>query len=146
MSRQRRWLSRTYARSERVVTRKIGSELVLVPLANHGADIDSIFNLQGAAPFIWDLLDGTRSGDSIVDAIVGEYDVTRPQAAADYVELLEKLDDLGFAVADMSVRARRAARVQARRPPLARRGRRTGSGRTSRRPSRRRKNSVRGRR
>ncbi|HZO09954.1 MAG TPA: PqqD family protein, partial [Myxococcota bacterium] len=81
MSRQRRWLGRTYARSERVVTRKIGSELVLVPLANHGADIDSIFNLQSAAPFIWDLLDETRSGDSIVDAIVKEYDVTRPQAA-----------------------------------------------------------------
>jgi len=132
VSRQRRWLARVFARSERVVTRKIGSELVLVPLADHGADLDSIFNLQGVAPCIWDLLDGKRSGEAIVDAIVEQYDVARSRAAADYVELLETLDDLGFAAVQKAGRARRAARARNGRRAAAR-ARRTGSGRAGRR-------------
>jgi hypothetical protein len=95
---RRRWLGQAFARSERVVARKIGEEFVLVPLAGRGADIDSILNLRGAAPFIWEQLDGTRTGEAIVDAIVERYEVERPQAAADYVELLETLHDLGAAV------------------------------------------------
>lgn len=147
MSPRRRWLSQAFARSERVVTRKIGSELVLVPLAERGVDIDSVFNLQGVAPFIWDQLDGRRSGDAIVDAVVERYAVSRPQAAADYVELVETLREMGAAVLAATGRARRvAARARAAAPPHLPGRRRSGSGRSARRLSRRRAYAPRRRR
>jgi hypothetical protein len=78
-----------------MIGRRIGEEFVLVPLAERGADLDSILNLSRVAAFIWELLDGERTGDAIVDAVVGRFEVDRPRAAADYLELLGTLRDLG---------------------------------------------------
>jgi hypothetical protein len=46
----------------RMVGRRIGDEYVLVPLAGRGADLDSILNLNSVAAFVWEQLDGSRSG------------------------------------------------------------------------------------
>ena len=118
MSRRvRLWMRRALARSERVVARRVGGELVLVPLAGGGADLDGVMSLQGVAPFIWERLDGARTGDTIVDAIVAEYAVERKRAAADYVELVEALRDRGAAVLALPGRARRATRSRRRARP-----------------------------
>jgi hypothetical protein len=114
--RVRLWLRRALARSERVVARRVGGELVLVPRAGSGADLDGVMSLQGVAPFIWERLDGTRTGAAIVDAIVAEYAVERTRAAADYVELAEALRDAGAALPAPLVRAGRA--TPSRRSPL----------------------------
>jgi hypothetical protein len=89
-----RALHRVYARSPRFVGRRIGDEYVLVPLAGRGADLDSILNLNRVAAFVWEQLDGQRSGRVIVAALVKKFEVERLQAATDYVELVEKLLDL----------------------------------------------------
>ena len=62
----RRWLDEAWARSERMVGRRIGDEYVLVPLAGRGADLDSILNLNRVAAFVWEQLDGRRTGDAVV--------------------------------------------------------------------------------
>jgi hypothetical protein len=84
-------LDEAWARSERMVGRRIGDEYVLVPLAGRGADLDSILNLNRVAAFVWELLDGTRTGVGIVDAVVDRFEVERPRAEADYLELLDTL-------------------------------------------------------
>jgi methyltransferase-like protein len=74
-----------------VVGRRIGDAYVLVPLAGPGADLDAILNLNRVAVFIWEQLDGTRTGDAIVQAVVERFDVERARAEADTLELLETL-------------------------------------------------------
>lgn len=89
MSRAR--LGKAWARSERMVGRRIGDEYVLVPLVGRGADLDSILNLNRVAAFVWEQLDGERTGDAVVDALVARFEVERPRAEADYLELVETL-------------------------------------------------------
>jgi hypothetical protein len=74
-----------------MVGRRIGAEYVLVPLVGRGADLDSIFNLTRVAAFVWEQLDGTRTGAAVVDAVVERFEVERPRAEADYLELVETL-------------------------------------------------------
>ena len=92
MSRPR--LEEAWARSERMVGRRIGDEYVLVPLAGRGADLDSILNLSRVAAFVWEQLDGTRTGKAVVDAVVERFDVERERAEADTLELLDTLFEL----------------------------------------------------
>jgi hypothetical protein len=84
-------LERAFARSERVVGRRIAGEYVLVPIVGHGAQVDAIFNLNRVGAFIWERLDGSTPGRAIVAALVDRYEVTRQQAEADYREFLAKL-------------------------------------------------------
>ncbi len=97
MSRPR--LEEAWARSARMVGRRIGDEYVLVPLAGRGADLDSILNLNRVAAFVWERLDGTRTGAAVVDAVVERFDVERPRAEADYLELVDTLLELKAIVA-----------------------------------------------
>jgi hypothetical protein len=87
-------LEEIWTRSERMVGRRIGDEYVLVPLAGRGADLDSILNLNRVAAFVWEMLDGTRKGTRVVDAVVERFDVERTRAEADYLELLDTLLEL----------------------------------------------------
>lgn len=92
MSRPR--LTEAWARAERMVGRRIGDEYVLVPLAGRGADLDSILNLNRVAAFVWERLDGERTGHAIVEAIVERFDVEPARAEADTLELLDTLLEL----------------------------------------------------
>ena len=84
-------LQAVYARSERMVSRRIADEYVLVPLAGRGAEIDGLYNLSRVAAFIWERLDGAASGEAIVEALLERFDVDRPRAEQDYRELIGKL-------------------------------------------------------
>lgn len=84
-------LDRVYERSERMVGRRIADEYVLVPIVGRGAELDAIFNLNRVGAFIWERLDGTASGQAIVEELLERFDVDRPRAAADYREFLAKL-------------------------------------------------------
>jgi len=87
-------LEETWARSPRMVSRTIGGQCVLVPLAERGADLDSIFNLNRVAAFVWEKLDGRRTTADLVDVVVERFEVDRERAEADTVELLETLREI----------------------------------------------------
>ena len=91
-------LTDVYVHSPRVVGRRIGDEFVLVPLAGRGVDIDSILNLNKVGAFIWEQLDGTRTGADVVAALVKRFEVERPQAEEDYLGFLTTLRGLKAAV------------------------------------------------
>ena len=88
-------LGEAWARSERMVGRRIGDEYVLVPLAGRGADLDSILNLNRVAAFVWEQLDGETSGRDVVEAVLERFDVERARAEQDYLELIDTLVELG---------------------------------------------------
>jgi hypothetical protein len=87
-------LEAAYGKSSRVVGRRIGDEYVLVPLAGRGADLDSILNLNRVGAFIWEQIDGVRTGNDVVDALVDRFEVDRAQAEVDYLDFLTKLRGL----------------------------------------------------
>ena len=87
-------LGAAWARAERVVGRRIGAAYVLVRLAGRDADLDSILNLNRVAVFIWEHLDGARTGEAIVQAVVERFDVERARAEVDTLELLGTLLEL----------------------------------------------------
>ena len=87
-------LAQVFARSDRMVGRRIAGEYVVVPLAGRGADLDSILNFNRVGAFIWELIDGQRTGRQIVSAVATHFDVDDRTAAADYQEFLRNLQEL----------------------------------------------------
>lgn len=84
-------LSTVFARSDRMVGRRVADEYILVPIVGHGAELDGIYNLSRVGAAIWELLDGRRSGAEVIEALVGRFDVDRETAEADYAAFLAKL-------------------------------------------------------
>ena len=69
----------------------VSGEHILVPLASRGADIDSIFNLNSTGTFIWEKIDGRKSGAQIAELVAAEFQVDRDQAIADCAGFLSQL-------------------------------------------------------
>jgi hypothetical protein len=87
-------LPQVFARSDRMVGRRIAGEYVVVPLAGRGVDLDAILNLNRVAAFIWERLDGQRSGQEIAAAMAAQFEVDVETAGRDYLELLGTLREL----------------------------------------------------
>jgi len=84
-----------WVRSDRVVGRRIAGEYVLVPIARSGAEVDSIFTLNGVGAYIWEHLDGSRSGHDVVAALGREFEVDDRRARKDYCDFVRKLQSIG---------------------------------------------------
>jgi len=84
-------LSIAFARSPRMVGRRIADEYILVPIVRRGAEVDAIFNLNSVSTFIWEQLDGQTPGEGIIQAILERYDVDRDRATEDYLGFIQKL-------------------------------------------------------
>jgi hypothetical protein len=92
-------LDAAYGRSPRVVGRRVGDDYVLVPLAGQGADVDSVLSLNRVGAFIWEQLDGARTGNDVVGALVDRFEVDRREAEGDYLDFLTMLRRLEAVVA-----------------------------------------------
>ena len=77
-------LEAVFARSERMVGRRVAEQFLLVPIVSRGADVDSLYNLNRIGTFIWESLDGRASGRDIVEALVERFEVERERAEEDY--------------------------------------------------------------
>jgi hypothetical protein len=77
--------------SPSVVSRRTGDEYVLVPVANNIADMNSVYTLNETGAFIWDLIDGKRSVDEIVNMVVEKYDTDKGTAMADVSDFVESM-------------------------------------------------------
>lgn len=81
-----------------IVSRKIGEEYLLVPLRREAADPEKIYTLNEVAAFIWEQIDGTRSVQQLVAAVLDHFDVTADEARRDVIEYLELLSRIGAIV------------------------------------------------
>lgn len=80
-----------YAKSGRVVARRIAGESLLVPIRGNLADLQRLFLLEGASEFIWEQIDGKRDLEAIREALVAEFDVGPEQAREDVARFVEEL-------------------------------------------------------
>jgi Coenzyme PQQ synthesis protein D (PqqD) len=88
-------LEHAFSRAAHVVSRRVAGECILVPLASRGADIDAIYDLNAIGAFIWEQLDGSRTGTEVVRLLTEAFEVHAEQAAADYLAFVEQLEAIG---------------------------------------------------
>jgi hypothetical protein len=85
-------LKSVLSHSPSVVTRKTGSEYVLVPITNNIADMNSVFTLNETGAFIWELIDGKRDVEEIISELTNEYETDAATAEADVMDFIEKMN------------------------------------------------------
>ena len=61
-------------------------------------DLSSIYTLNEIGTKIWELVDGTKSVEQIVEAIRNAYEVTPEEAEKDAFEFLDALEEIGLIV------------------------------------------------
>lgn len=79
------------ARTATTASRLIAGEAVILSL-----DTKVLRGLNAVGSRVWELIDGRRTVDEIVDVIVAEFDVARPEAAADVAAFVRELIDKGL--------------------------------------------------
>lgn len=84
-----------YRRDDSFVSRRIEDEVILVPIRQNVADLDSIFTLSAVAAHIWEQIDGRRTNAEILSLIVEEFEVREEEAQKDLEEFLEQLSVIG---------------------------------------------------
>ncbi len=72
-----------YKRSKGFVEKKIGDDLVLVPLANSVVQMDRVFSLNELGAFVYSLMNDCISEADLLRHIISEFDVSDKEAAAD---------------------------------------------------------------
>jgi hypothetical protein len=84
-----------YRKTDRVVSREIAGELILVPIRSNVADMESLFTLNEVGSRIFALVDGERSVRDLTSVIVEEFEVSEGEAEVDVKEFVEKLLEIG---------------------------------------------------
>lgn len=77
--------------SEDVLFQEVSGETVLLDLAS-----EQYFGLDSVGTRIWALLNEGAAADTVVDTLLGEYEVERATLAADVDELLARLAEAGL--------------------------------------------------
>lgn len=86
--RWRGWLLR--ARSGYVL-REIAGEYLLIPVELADGSQSQMAVLNEVGSFLWELLQEEQTVDTMLQALTGEYEVTREEAEADICEFLDHL-------------------------------------------------------
>ncbi len=84
-------LDKVYCVNDRVASRKIVDEVILVPLRDSVAEMESLYSLNGSGreSTIWST--GKRAVRDIIAAIVEEFEVSAEQAEGDVTQFVEQL-------------------------------------------------------
>ncbi len=90
-----KYLNKRFSKSDLLVARKIDDELIIIPICRKADEVESIYTLNEVAAFIWELVDGNRSGEQIRDKMLNEFEVSVEEAEKDLGELLQQLLGIG---------------------------------------------------
>jgi len=80
-----------FARKSAFAARKVGDELVLVPVKGSVADMEEMFTLNDVGAFIYEQLAEDSTVDVLEQAIMNEFDANRDEVRADLEDFLGHL-------------------------------------------------------
>lgn len=89
-------MAKRFVKDNQAVTRSIAGETIIVPVRSGVSDLNSIYSLNEVGTAVWQLIDGQRTVEQVVEAIGDEYEVTPEQAAKDVADYLGKLEAEGL--------------------------------------------------
>lgn len=82
---------RTFRRIDRVVTREIVGETLLVPIRDNASDLHHIFALNPVAAHVWNALADATSVEQLVASVCATFAVEREEAERDITAFLGQL-------------------------------------------------------
>lgn len=82
----------------KLMIRKIANEIVAVPVGAPRGGFSGILGLNEVGQYLIELLAKEQTEDTLVSAILEEYDVDQATARADVREVLEHLRDAGLLI------------------------------------------------
>ena len=83
-----------YKLKSRFVARKVGNEVVVVPLVNNVAQMERLYTLNETAGFLWENLNETATVESLKTVLLENFDVEDSVAEQDIQNFLENLKKL----------------------------------------------------
>ena len=78
-----------------MVARKVGGELVLVPIHQNVGDLQNIYTMNEVGTRIWEILEEKTTLAEIAKIISVEFQVKEQQATGDIIKFLEQLEKVG---------------------------------------------------
>ncbi len=78
------------------VLRAIGDDHLVVPVGALTVDFRCIITLNDTGAFLWQQLLSEQTEQSLVQALLDEYDVTEERAAQDVAAFIENLQEAGL--------------------------------------------------
>ena len=84
-------LEKVYRRNPDIVYREIAGEFILVPIHHRAGEVDSIYVLNETGARAWELMDGCRTLDDIIDRMVDVFDVDRKTLKADLMVYIDEM-------------------------------------------------------
>lgn len=83
-----------YTKNPDFIARKIGGEIVLIPLQKKIYDIHSIYNMNEMACQIWERLDGAKTIGNLQSEILQSYEVSEETLSQDLQTLVGQLEEI----------------------------------------------------
>jgi len=83
-----------FNKTDKVVSREIEDEVILLPLCKTSKDMNYIYTLNETAALVWDLIDGNRTMNDIKEKIMSEYDVQEQELQKELTGLINDLKSI----------------------------------------------------
>ena len=84
-----------FGRRPAMVTRRVAGEIILVPVTGQVSQEPSLYALNETSAFLWERLDGKRTGRDLVKEFMEAYEVEDAQAESDVQKFLAQLEEIG---------------------------------------------------
>jgi hypothetical protein len=87
-------LTEIYQKKSQFATRKVGNDMVLVPLKGSIANMNEMYTLNEVACFIWDEIDGRNTENVILTSVIEAFEIDLESARADYDDFIAHLSNI----------------------------------------------------
>lgn len=87
-----------YRKSTGFVEKLIGDEMVLVPLSDNVADMNSVFTLNEVGTFIYSRINNSSTLSDILHELISEYNVPENIAQQDFDSFINKVVAKGIII------------------------------------------------
>ena len=77
-----------------LIRREIAGDVILVPVGGTVLENNGLFALNELGAFLWDRLESAEDEESLVQAVLSEYEVDEETARTDTAQFLQKLRDM----------------------------------------------------
>ena len=90
-----RFSQEIYRQDDSIVSRRIEDEVILVPIRQNVADLESIYTLNEVGAYLWEQMDGRRTTAEILALTVEEFEVSEEEAQKDLTDFIQQLSSIG---------------------------------------------------
>ncbi|MCE5241167.1 PqqD family protein [bacterium] len=85
-----------YRQHEKVVTRRIAGETLLIPITQIGVDLQRVYLLNETAAAIWALLSEPRDVETVVALLAEAYNAPAQDLRQDVMDTLQEFESRSF--------------------------------------------------